>query len=90
MRSIHHEMRALSFFRVGHLPRQNVLKLFLGHIRAGQNSLALQFRARCDNNHRVDTLLAAGLEQQGDVDDRDGRAGVFSVYARSASGSAPY
>ena len=88
MRSIHHEMRALSFFRVGHLPRQNRRELFLGHIRAGENPLALKFRRGRDDDHRINTLLASGFEQQGDIDHRDWRARLLGILKELVPGGA--
>ena len=79
VRGIHHEMRAFSFFGVRHLPRQNGLKLLLGHIGAGENPLALKFRRRRDHDHRIDALFPAGFEQQGHVNYRNGCAGLFGV-----------
>src|SRR5580700_6705906 len=56
-RRIHYEMRAPSFFGVGHLPCQDRLKLFLGHVGASENSLALKFSRRGDHDHRIDPLF---------------------------------
>ena len=44
VRGIHHEIGALALFGVGHLPRQDGVELFAGHVVARQNSLALDFR----------------------------------------------
>ena len=77
MRGIHDEIGALALFGVGHLPRQNDIELFVGHVVARQNPLALDFRRRRDHHNRIDVLLAAGLEQQGHINHRDGGAGLF-------------
>src|SRR4051794_37755143 len=62
MRCIHHEIRAFAFFGVWQLPLQDGIEFFLGHVVAGENALALNFRRRGHYDDRIDPLLAAGLE----------------------------
>ena len=88
MRGIHYEIRALALFGVGQLPRQDGVELFAGHVVARQNPLALNFRRRRDHHHRIDALLAAGLEQQRHIDHRDGRAGLLGVVEEFLTGGA--
>ena len=64
VRGIHHEIRALALFGVGHLPRQDGIERLLCHGAARQDPLALIFRRRRHHHHGIDALLAAGLEQQ--------------------------
>src|SRR5260370_25728826 len=63
IRGIHYEIRALALFGIRQLPRQDGIELFTGHIVAGENPLALNFRRGRDHHHRIDALLATGLIQ---------------------------
>src|SRR6266403_5345357 len=40
---IHHEIRTLALFGIGHLPRQDGIELFARHVVAGKNPFALNF-----------------------------------------------
>jgi hypothetical protein len=79
MRRIHHEIRAFALFGIGQLPRQDGIEHFLRHVGACQNALALYFRRRGHNNHRIDPLLAAGFIQQRYIHHRDRRTGLLGV-----------
>src|SRR6266849_5291439 len=62
VRGIHHEIRTFALFGVRQLPRHDRVELFPGHVVAGKDSLALNFRRGRDHHYGVDAFLAAGLE----------------------------
>src|SRR4030095_891171 len=53
---------------VRQLAVEDLLELPGRHSRTGQHPFALQFRSRGDDDDLVERLVAAGFEQQGDVE----------------------
>lgn len=68
---LHHEIRSSAFFKVGHLLGQDRLEPLLRHPRARQNPRGLYARGGGYHDHRVAKALAAGFEQQGDIQYND-------------------
>ena len=63
---------------VGHLAGEDRVEFGGGHARPRQHPLALDFGRGGDDDDRVERALAAGLEQQGDVEQQGRRARVGS------------
>ena len=79
-RAIHDEMRAGALFRIRHLPREQRVEPLRRHAGPLQHARALHLGRRRDDHHRIDAFLAAGLEQQRNVEHDGARA--FRVSAR--------
>ena len=62
------EMGAAAFLAVRHLPFEDRFELRLVHVGPGENPLALNVRIGGDDDRGVHPALAAGLEQERDVE----------------------
>ena len=84
-RRIHHEIGAPALFLVGHLLGQQGMELLRRHAGPLEDAGALHVARRRHHHDGVDPPVAAGLEQQRNVEhhDRARRA------ARASAGSAP-
>jgi len=76
--AIHDEIRARAFFGIRHLPRQQRLKPFCGN-PAFQHAGALHLGWRRHHDRGIDTAVAAGLEQQRNIEHDNLGAGGLSV-----------
>ena len=72
------------FSASAHLAGRIASKLGLGHARPRQRPRALDRRRRADHDDDVDGLVAAGLEQQRDVDDGEPAAARRAPRRRTA------
>ncbi len=63
-----HEMGFCTLFCIGHLARQDVVELFRRHAGARQHAGALDMGGRRDHHHRIHPRVAAGFEQQRNVE----------------------
>src|SRR6266487_2814350 len=66
-RRIHDKIRPATLLVVWDLLRENGIELVHRHAWAFEGARALHVRRRGDHHHRVDALLAAGFEQEGNV-----------------------
>src|SRR3954452_18422546 len=70
------KMRAPTLLRIGHLLCEYCLEFFLRHARPGEDALPLHRFGRGHERDHIGISLAAGLEEQGDVEDDGRRVGV--------------
>ena len=74
LRTIHNEMGAPALFRIGHLAGEDGFELLRRHAGAGQGAGQLDV-ARCRNDDcDIDFVFAPRFEQQGNVEEHQGRA----------------
>jgi hypothetical protein len=70
------KMRATALLRIGHLLAEYCAEFFLRHARAGKDPLSLHSFGCGHERHRIDVSLAAGLEEQWDVEDDSRRVSI--------------
>ena len=80
------EIGALALHRIGHLTGQYRLELSLRHLAAGHDALPLHIRRRCNHSYYIGPLVAAGFEQQRDVEDDDVRLVRDRFFQKGAVG----
>ncbi len=72
------EIGPFALFRIRRLASQDRLEFLRGHARPSKNACPLDLGRGGDNDDLVERRLAAGLEQQGDVEQQDRRVGMIS------------
>ena len=82
MGGIHDKVGALAFFRIGQLPRQDGVELFVGHVVARQDALALILFIGGDHHYGIDALFPTGFEQQRHVHHRDRCTGCLGLFEK--------
>src|SRR5436305_6833050 len=63
------KMRPLALLRIGHLLADYCAEFFLRHARPGKDPLSLHSFGSGHERHRIGVSLAAGLENQSDIED---------------------
>jgi hypothetical protein len=80
---IHYKIGAATFFGVGHLFGEQGLEFLLSHADPSEGSGTLHLRRRRYYHDRVDATVGPGFKQQGDIEDRDGRARMLGLVKKS-------
>jgi len=81
-------MSAAALLRIRHLPGEDGLELVGGHTGPGHDAVALSRCWRRDDGDGIDAALAAGLQQQGYVQDDHGMAAGAGGIAEGLFGAA--
>ena len=88
LRTVEHEVGAPAFFRVRHLLRQKRGKFLLAHARPLEGALALELGRRRNHDDGVAAALAAGLEEERNVEQDHRRAARLRFGQKPLAGGA--
>ena len=80
-------MRPRALVGIGQLQFQDIGKFLLGHARPGEHAFALLPSRRADDHDMIDAVRAALFEQQGDIEQDQGRIGMTIEKTHAAIGN---